>query len=64
MSVYLFASIVLLGVAVLLSLFLKQPSHPEHIVHHDYTPVQLTERHTKNELVLKPGTELVLTETN
>lgn len=58
MSVYLFVSIILLGVAVLLSLFLKQPSHPE------YIPVHHAERHTKDEFVLKPGTQLVLAETN
>lgn len=58
MSVYLFVSVILLGVAVLLSLFLKQSSHPE------YIPVHHTERHSKDEIALKPGTQLIFTETN
>lgn len=58
MSVYLFASIILLGVAVLLSLFLKTPYHSE------YFPLHHTDIHKRDELVLKPGSQLVLTESN
>lgn len=60
MSVYLFVSVILLGIAVLLSLFLKTPA-----THHiSYTPVHPIDTHQREGLVLKPGSSLVLTETN
>lgn len=59
MSVYLFVSVILLGIAVLLSLFLKTPAH-----HISYVPVHHAETPKRDDLALKPGVSLVLTETN